>query len=146
MLLNCFWLPDSDKGAVHHLHNTLLHEAKWLHNVSEDSTGAFPAGVHLEGPFINRDKKGAHNEAFIRDCLSPKEVEACYGDLAYVRIVTLAPELPGAMETIRWLTEEKKIVVSLGVPCCDVCMIAYTYTTCACPALLILTPHRSLNV
>ena len=89
-----------------------------------------PVGVHLEGPFINHNKKGAHNEAFIRDYLSPKEVEACYGDLESVRIITLAPELHGAMETIQWLTKEKKIVVSLGMPCCGACVVIYATYMC----------------
>ena len=83
----------------------------------------FAAGVHLEGPFINVKKKGAHNEAFIRGSMSPDEVERCYGDLGAVRIITLAPELPGAMETIQWLTQEKNIVVSLGMLCCSAHML-----------------------
>ena len=83
----------------------------------------FAVGVHLEGPFINVKKKGAHNEAFIRGSMSPDEVERCYGDLGAVRIITLAPELPGAMETIQWLTQEKNIVVSLGMLCCSAHML-----------------------
>ena len=68
----------------------------------------------MEGPFINEEKKGAHNEVFIRSSVSPREVERCYGSLDNVRIITLAPELPGAMETIEWLTE-KGVIVSLGL-------------------------------
>jgi N-acetylglucosamine-6-phosphate deacetylase len=71
-------------------------------------------GVHLEGPFINREKKGAHCEGFIRDELSQRDLEDCYGSLDNVCIVTLAPELKGGMETIEWLVKTKKIVVSLG--------------------------------
>lgn len=77
----------------------------------------------MEGPFINVNKKGAHNEAFIHDCLSLNAVEQCYGDLGPVRIITLAPELPGAMETIQWLTKKKDIVVSLGTLCSDTYMV-----------------------
>ena len=86
-------------------------------------------GVHLEGPFINFNKKGAHNEAFIRNCMSPHDMEQCYGDLKDVRIITLAPELPGAMETIQWLTEEKNIVVSLGMQCYNV----FVCSNMSCP-------------
>lgn len=61
-------------------------------------------GAHLEGPFINQQKKGAHSENFIQSHLSPSAVMATYGCLDNVRIITLAPELEGAEETIKWLT------------------------------------------
>ena len=47
-------------------------------------------------------------------------MKTCYGsDMDNIRIVSLAPELDGAMDTIKWLnayrnTDGKKIVVSLG--------------------------------
>ena len=90
------------------------------------------AGVHLEGPFINVNKKGAHNEAFIRGSMSPDEVKRCYGDLGPVSIITLAPELPGAMETIQWLTHAKNIVVSLGMLCSHA--FKFFLNWCACRA------------
>lgn len=73
----------------------------------------------MEGPFISTEKKGAHNEVFIHSTVSPSSLLDCYcgpnpSSLDHVRIVTLAPELPGAMETIKWLSEERNIVVSLG--------------------------------
>lgn len=49
------------------------------------------------------------------DHLSPSMIRECYGDaLDNVRIVTLAPELSGSNETIKWLTEELDWIVSLG--------------------------------
>ena len=72
-------------------------------------------GVHCEGPFINAEKKGAHEECYIIDRLSPSLVRECYGNaLGNVKIITLAPELSGSNETIKWLTEELGWVVSLG--------------------------------
>ncbi len=56
------------------------------------------AGLHLEGPFLSPAKKGAHTEALLRPP-TPEAVdrllEAADGTLA---MVTLAPELPGALE------------------------------------------------
>lgn len=77
--------------------------------------GAAVLGVHCEGPFINPQKKGAHQESYILQHLSPAAVRDCYGDsLKNVKIVTLAPELSGSDETIQWLTQELGSVVSLG--------------------------------
>jgi N-acetylglucosamine-6-phosphate deacetylase len=75
------------------------------------ATGAQIIGVHLEGPFLNPIKKGAHNQAFLRP---PNVDEALrWADDPLTRIVTLAPELPGALEAINAL-HGKGIVVSAG--------------------------------
>ncbi len=80
--------------------------------------GAAVLGVHCEGPFINIEKKGAHEQAFIQPSLSPTLLQDVYGSqLDNVRLVTLAPELEGGLETIAWLkerTNEKEIVVAIG--------------------------------
>ena len=58
------------------------------------------AGIHLEGPFLNPDKRGSHHREFL---LPPDE--AALGRLltagdGRVRVVTLAPELPGGPELL----------------------------------------------
>lgn len=72
-------------------------------------------GVHLEGPFISREKRGAHPEAYLRsfEANAFHDVLATYGSLDNVRIVTLAPELDRSHEVIRALTAQG-ICVSLG--------------------------------
>lgn len=70
-------------------------------------------GVHCEGPFISREKKGAHRENLVQDSICPKKLSQCYESLDNISIVTLAPELSGATETIKWLCE-RGIVVSMG--------------------------------
>ncbi|XP_045427364.1 N-acetylglucosamine-6-phosphate deacetylase isoform X5 [Pipistrellus kuhlii] len=72
-------------------------------------------GVHLEGPFISREKRGAHPEAYLRsfEANAFHDVLATYGSLDNVRIVTLAPELGRSREVIRALTA-RGICVSLG--------------------------------
>lgn len=70
------------------------------------------AGIHLEGPWFSRKRRGAHDPKQLRD---PRESETS-ALLEYARVirrVTLAPELPGALETIRFLTGAG-IAVSAG--------------------------------
>lgn len=75
------------------------------------TVGAHCLGVHLEGPFFNPKMAGAQNPAFLRDpdAAMVKRLHA----ISPVRIVSLAPELPGAEECIRELAEAG-IVVSGG--------------------------------
>ena len=75
--------------------------------------GAEPLGIHLEGPYINVARRGAHPPAWLR---LPDESETetllavCKGHL---RLITVAPELPGAAAMIRRLVEAG-VTVSMG--------------------------------
>lgn len=73
--------------------------------------GAQPLGLHVEGPFLNSAKKGAHNPA----CLRPPDVDMVmnWSPETAVRLVTLAPELPGALDVVRVLVGQG-VVVSAG--------------------------------
>lgn len=75
--------------------------------------------MHLEGPFISREKRGAHPEAHLRsfEANAFHDVLATYGPLDNVRIVTLAPELDRSHEVIQALTA-RGICVSLGEGIC----------------------------
>ncbi len=64
-------------------------------------TGAWPLGLHLEGPFLHPEKRGAHNPAYLR--LPDPTVAAGWSPTTGVRLVTLAPELPDAPAVIRAL-------------------------------------------
>jgi N-acetylglucosamine-6-phosphate deacetylase len=73
--------------------------------------GAQPLGYHLEGPMLNPGKKGAHNPAYI---LPPSlEVIEGWSPENGVRLVTLAPEIPGALDVIQEL-RRRGVVVSAG--------------------------------
>lgn len=80
---------------------------------AQNSGGAELVGVHLEGPFLSPAKKGAQNGDFLRapdPALLKRLQEAAEG---CVRLLTLAPELPGAAELIR-AAVNMGITVSLG--------------------------------
>ncbi|MDQ1571785.1 MAG: N-acetylglucosamine-6-phosphate deacetylase [Actinomycetota bacterium] len=70
-------------------------------------------GSHLEGPYLSVAARGAHNAAFLREP-QPAEIErlldAAHGTL---RQITIAPELPNALDAIGVLLEEG-VVVAIG--------------------------------
>lgn len=75
--------------------------------------GAAPLGVHLEGPFINEDKRGAQNRAFIRKP-DPEELREYADRLGpYFKLITLAPELDSDFCTIQF-AKSRGAVVSAG--------------------------------
>jgi N-acetylglucosamine-6-phosphate deacetylase len=73
--------------------------------------GAVPLGLHLEGPMLAASHRGAHPERW----LAPPSLALVDGwsPQAGVRLVTLAPELPGALEVIGTLVS-RGVVVSIG--------------------------------
>jgi N-acetylglucosamine-6-phosphate deacetylase len=73
--------------------------------------GAVPLGLHVEGPFLNPEKRGAHNPAYLREPNLP-DIEGWSPERG-VRLVTLAPELPGALDVVRAL-RSRGVIVSAG--------------------------------
>ena len=90
---------------------TAAHRAK-------NSGGAEVVGAHLEGPFLSAAKKGAQNGDFLHDpdiAMLLRLQEAAEGS---VKLVTVAPEQPNAMEFIR-AASEAGITVSVGHTAAD---------------------------
>jgi N-acetylglucosamine-6-phosphate deacetylase len=73
--------------------------------------GTQPLGLHLEGPYLNPAKKGAHNPAHMRKPVLD-EVDR-WRPQEGVRLVTVAPELPGALHFIEALSN-RGVMVSAG--------------------------------
>ncbi len=71
------------------------------------------AGVHFEGPYLSHARCGAQNPAFLREP-SLEELTALVelGEGA-VRMVTIAPELPGALAAVEFLTGHG-VIAALG--------------------------------
>ncbi|MDT0463571.1 N-acetylglucosamine-6-phosphate deacetylase [Streptomyces gibsoniae] len=71
------------------------------------------AGIHFEGPFISPCRKGAHSEKLLRDP-EPAEVRKLI-DAARGRakMVTLATELPGGIDSVRLLAEHG-VIAAIG--------------------------------
>jgi N-acetylglucosamine-6-phosphate deacetylase len=70
-------------------------------NRIESRSRACPVGIHLEGPFISHVKRGVHPpENLVQP--SPRKFERFWqASQGTIRMMTIAPELPGAAETIR---------------------------------------------
>lgn len=72
--------------------------------------GAQILGAHAEGPFINPKRKGAQ----AADAILPPDAARILKHQDIVRILTMAPEMPGGLEMIREVTRQSGIVVSIG--------------------------------
>jgi N-acetylglucosamine-6-phosphate deacetylase len=79
----------------------------------QPTDGARPLGIHLEGPFLAPHKRGAHAESQLLApsvALFEKFWQAAEGQ---IRLMTIAPELPGVEETIAYATS-LGVRISLG--------------------------------
>ncbi len=74
--------------------------------------GASLLGVHLEGPFLNPDYAGAHDPDFIRQP-SLEDLYFLIQKGGPITLLTLAPELPGALEVINEAAT-RGIIVAAG--------------------------------
>ncbi|MEU3305540.1 N-acetylglucosamine-6-phosphate deacetylase [Nocardiopsis sp. NPDC055551] len=59
------------------------------------------AGIYLEGPFIAKSRCGAHDPDLLRDPDTAELDAWVKAGRGHVRMITVAPELPGALELIR---------------------------------------------
>ncbi|TCP29469.1 N-acetylglucosamine-6-phosphate deacetylase [Scopulibacillus darangshiensis] len=75
--------------------------------------GAKIAGIHLEGPYLNPKRKGMQNESVLRqpDVNEMNEIFKEAGSL--IKMVTVAPELPGGMDLIAFL-KRKGVIIALA--------------------------------
>ncbi|MGN0828433.1 MAG: N-acetylglucosamine-6-phosphate deacetylase [Akkermansia sp.] len=88
------WLPTTLTLGT----KTLMQVCEAVKEYAAAPTGAKTPGVHLEGPYINPKQCGAQNPAFVR----PADFEevSMLNDIYPVLNITLAPEMPGAVEFI----------------------------------------------
>ena len=94
-----------------------------LERLAADSDAGGPVlGIHLEGPFLAPEKCGAHDP---RSLIEPtheavERLRACGGDA--LRMVTLAPELPGALEAVERFASSS-VVVAAGHSCAELAQV-----------------------
>ena len=105
------WMPTAVTAPLEKIARAHASITTALENSQHDSAGAAAIlGMHLEGPFISAHRLGAHPTLN----LDPRG-DALERVLAMraLRLITLAPELPGALDAIRRLNS-RGVVVSIG--------------------------------
>jgi N-acetylglucosamine-6-phosphate deacetylase len=70
-------------------------------------------GIHLEGPFLSRVRRGAHQETALRPPDRAETEELLAAGRGHVRTVTVAPELPGGLDLVTQLVGQG-VTVAVG--------------------------------
>ena len=106
----------ADAVALHRRHGTttlvasLVTEApddllRQVSELAEQVRAGLIAGIHLEGPWLARERCGAHDPALLRDP-DPDEIRRVFAASdGTIRMVTLAPERTGGLDAIRQVVD-----------------------------------------
>jgi N-acetylglucosamine-6-phosphate deacetylase len=110
------FLPTIVTTSVEKIQRSLATIAQFMATQDNTDTADNTAkilGVHLEGPFLNYQKRGAHPEQYLLP-LTIENIQQVLGDYSQiVKVITLAPELDSSNQAITYLRDQN-IIVSLG--------------------------------
>jgi len=118
----CDWLwnqgvdgfcPTIVTTSIAKIQRSLATVAEFIQHQASNPATAKILGVHLEGPFLNYEKRGAHPQEYLLELTidNLKKVIGQYQSM--IKIITLAPELDPTVETISYL-KSQGIIISLG--------------------------------
>ena len=106
------FLPTLVTTSVENIQRSLSLIADFVQSQPTESAAQI-LGVHLEGPFLNQEKRGAHPSEYLQP-LTIENLKRVLGDYTdVVKVITLAPELDTSGETIAYL-RKRSIIVSLS--------------------------------
>jgi len=110
------FLPTGVTAPIRALHAFAERVRRWIPVAPAD--GAWPLGFNLEGPLLAEARRGAHDPSLLR---APADLEASELEplLDGLRLVTIAPEMPGALTLIRRL-HALGVRISLGHSAADI--------------------------
>jgi|SRR5215831_16054365 len=95
------YLPTTVTAPQDNILRALEHLGKAVAGGDDAKNGARPLGIHLEGPFISHAKRGVHSPENLVEP-SPQLLDRFWqASAGTLRMITIAPELTGALETIR---------------------------------------------
>ena len=105
---------ENGPGGLDHLRE-IVHA---LHDGGKGADGATIIGIHLEGPYLNVEKKGGFGSRYFRPPSKEEFQKVLEITGESLKMITVAPELEGAGDVIR-MALERGIVVSLGHTTCS---------------------------
>jgi N-acetylglucosamine-6-phosphate deacetylase len=91
----------------------LLNDLQRLANYIKHHPHSNIRGIHMEGPYLNKQLKGAMNENYLWKPSVESWNKIWEASNGLIRIMTIAPELPGAIEVIQ-AAAKKGVVLSIG--------------------------------
>jgi N-acetylglucosamine-6-phosphate deacetylase len=106
------FLPTLVTTSIKKIQRSLAVFAEFMAGQSDENTARI-LGIHLEGPFLNFQKRGAHPAEYLLP-LTVENVQRVLGDFSHiVNVMTLAPELETEGKAIAYL-QSLGITISLG--------------------------------
>lgn len=95
------YLPTTVTAPLDRTLTALENLGKTISSRRSETNRARPLGIHLEGPFISHAKRGVHPPKYLLPP-TPEVLDRFWqASAGTIRMMTIAPELPGAEETIR---------------------------------------------
>jgi N-acetylglucosamine-6-phosphate deacetylase len=103
------FLPTTVTASLDTTLSSLERMAEYVETVPLEGTSQ-AVGIHIEGPFLSHEKRGMHPAEHLQ-LPSPELLDQLWeAARGHIRLMTIAPELPGALATIRHAT-------ALGIRC-----------------------------
>ena len=84
-----------------------------MKKAKDEASGSRILGIHLEGPFLSYDYRGAHDPAYLKSPSLQRAELFCNAGGGLVKLMTIAPELGNAAEVISYLSE-RGVTVEIG--------------------------------
>ena len=81
-----------------------------------DTARAQPLGIHLEGPFLSHKRRGVHPPEYLVEPTIEIFDRLWQAARGHVRMMTIAPELPGAMEVIAEAKRAARFASASAIP------------------------------
>lgn len=93
--------------------DVLLNDVRKLAKFIQNNPDSNIKGIHMEGPYLNPGLKGAMNEDYLWKPSVESWTDLWEASRGLIKMMTIAPELPGAIEVMREAANEG-VVLSIG--------------------------------